>query len=60
MKKIKLWKRREITTRRKKMRKVIMWKRIWDPLSSKGRMIYPKAAGSHSCNPSMASGPQKT
>lgn len=45
---------------KKKMRKVIMLKRIWDPLLLKGRMTYLKAAGSRSCNPSMVCGQPRT
>ena len=41
---------------KKRRRKDFIMKRIWVPLSSKGRMIYLKVAGSRSCNPSMACG----
>ena len=48
--------RRMESLKMKKRRKDFIMKRIWVPLSSKGRMTYQKVAGSRSCNPSMACG----
>ena len=60
MKKKQLRMRMKSLKMKKKMRMVIMLKRILDPLSSKERMTFQKAAGSRSCNPSTACGPPRT